>query len=119
MPSPLPTYALVTPARNEADNIERTIRSMIAQTAKPLKWAIVSDGSIDGTDDIVRRYAAEHGWIELIRAPERKERNFAGKVQTFNLGYARLKEIGSDLVGNLDADLSFEPDFFEFLLGKF
>jgi glycosyltransferase involved in cell wall biosynthesis len=119
MSTPLPTYALVTPARNEADNIERTLRSMIAQTVKPVKWAIVSDGSTDGTDDIVRPYAAEHTWIELIRAPERKERHFAGKVHTFNVGYARLKEIPSELVGNLDADLSFEPDFFEFLLRKF
>ena len=121
MSTSLPSYALVTPARNEADNIERIIRSMIAQTVKPAKWVIVSDGSTDATDDIVRQHAAGHSWIELVRAPERKERNFAGKVYTFNVGYARVKEMemASDLVGNLDADLSFEPDFFEFLLRKF
>src|SRR5580765_5990619 len=73
------TYALITPARNEAALIEQTIRSVVSQTLKPLKWVIVSDGSTDGTDEIVTRYAATNDWIELLRMPERKERNFAGK----------------------------------------
>ena len=50
----LPKYVLVTPARNEAQYIEMTIRSVVRQRIRPLKWVIVSDGSIDGTDDIVR-----------------------------------------------------------------
>ena len=49
----LPTYVLITPARNEAKYIELTLKSMAAQTAPPLKWVIVSDGSTDGTDEIV------------------------------------------------------------------
>jgi biofilm PGA synthesis N-glycosyltransferase PgaC len=58
--NPLQTYVLVTPARNEQDFIELTIRSMVAQTVKPLKWVIVSDGSTDRTDEIVEGYAANH-----------------------------------------------------------
>ena len=58
-------YMLVTPARNEAAFIERTIQSVIAQTVRPLRWVIVSDGSTDGTDEIVARYAANRDWIEL------------------------------------------------------
>jgi biofilm PGA synthesis N-glycosyltransferase PgaC len=112
-------YALITPARNEAENIERLIQSMVAQTAPPVRWVIVSDGSTDGTDDIVRRYAAEHAWIELERRPERAERHFAAKVEAFNAGLARLKNVDFDLVGNMDADISFDADFFAFLLGKF
>ena len=53
----LPSYVLITPARNEAQFIELTIKSVIAQTSKPIKWVIVSDGSTDGTDEIVSRYA--------------------------------------------------------------
>jgi biofilm PGA synthesis N-glycosyltransferase PgaC len=112
-------YVLITPARNEAAFIELTLKSMAAQTVKPLKWVIVSDGSTDGTDEIVTRYAATNDWIELLRMPERKERNFAGKVHAFNAGYARVKELEFDLVGNLDGDISFEADFFAFLLEKF
>lgn len=111
-------YVIVTPARNEEQFIELTVRSMIAQTVLPLRWVIVSDGSTDRTDAIVRGYAARHPWIELVRMPERQERHFAGKVHAFNAGYDRVKALDFDVVGNLDADVSFDPDHFEFLLGK-
>jgi poly-beta-1,6-N-acetyl-D-glucosamine synthase len=111
-------YAIVTPARNEAEYIELTIQSMIAQTDPPVRWVIVSDGSADGTDEIVRRYLVAYPWIELLRMPERKERHFAGKVHAFRAGYDHVKDLGADVIGNLDADVSFEVDHFEFLMGK-
>ncbi len=114
-----PTYVLITPARNEAHYIEQTIKSMVAQTYLPVKWIIVSDGSTDGTDEIVTRYSADNPWIELIRMPERAERHFAGKVHAFNTGYDKAKESNPDVIGNLDADVSFEPEHFQYLLGKF
>lgn len=114
----LPKYVLITPARNEADYIELTLKSVVRQTHRPLKWIIVSDGSTDGTDDIVRKYVAENPWIELLRMPERQERHFAGKVHAFNAGYERVKDLAFEIVGNLDADVSFEPDHFEFLIEK-
>jgi biofilm PGA synthesis N-glycosyltransferase PgaC len=112
-------YVLITPARNEAAFIELTLKSVTAQTVRPLKWIIVSDGSTDDTDEIVKRYAAPYQWIELLRMAERKERHFAGKVMAFNAGYARLKGLEYDIIGNLDADISFEENYIEFLLGKF
>jgi poly-beta-1,6-N-acetyl-D-glucosamine synthase len=112
-------YVVVTPARNEAKFIELTLRSMVAQTARPLRWVIVSDGSTDGTDDIVRRYLADHKWIELVRMPERKERNFAGKVHAFNAGCARVADLEYEVIANLDADVSFEEDHFRNLVSKF
>jgi poly-beta-1,6-N-acetyl-D-glucosamine synthase len=115
----LPTYVLITPARNEARFIELTIKSVVAQTVRPVKWVIVSDGSTDATDEIVSRYAAEQPWIELIRMPERRERHFAGKVHAFNAGRARVADLDFDVIGNLDADVSFEAEHFQFLVGKF
>lgn len=112
------TYVLVTPARNEAAFIEKTIQSVVAQTVHPLRWAIVSDGSTDGTDEIVERYAAQHPWIELVRRPARKERHFAGKVLAFNAGFERVRDLAYDCIGSLDADITFEPGYFEFLMGK-
>jgi glycosyltransferase involved in cell wall biosynthesis len=114
----LPAFVLVTPARNEATFIEGTIRAVMAQTVLPIRWAIVSDGSTDGTDEIVMRYAAEHDWMELVRMPERAERNFAGKVFAFNAGLERMKGLPYEAVASLDADITFEKDYFEFLLGK-
>jgi poly-beta-1,6-N-acetyl-D-glucosamine synthase len=119
-PSSFPlTYTLITAARNEVQNIERTIQSVIKQTVRPLKWVIVSDGSTDGTDEIVGKYVAECDWIELVRRPERAERHFAGKANCFNAGYRYLQDLQFDIIGNLDADLSFEADYFSFLLDKF
>ena len=112
------TYVLITPARNEARFIELTIQSIVAQTIRPLAWVIVSDGSTDGTDEIVRRYANEHAWIHLVRMPERRERHFAGKVYAFNAGLIAVADLDYDVVASLDADISVEPDHFEFLLGK-
>jgi glycosyltransferase involved in cell wall biosynthesis len=114
----LPTYVLITPARNEAQFIERTIESVVGQTIRPAKWIIVSDGSTDGTDDVVGGYAARHRWIELVRMPEREDRHFAGKVHAFNAGRARLEGLTYDVIGSLDADISFDEDYFAFLLQK-
>lgn len=111
-------YILITPARNEVDFIEMTIKSMVAQTLRPLKWIIVSDGSNDGTDEIVTKYAAAYTWIELLRMPERRERHFAGKVHAFNAGLDRVKDLDYDVIGNLDADVSFDEDYFAFLIRK-
>ena len=42
-------YVLITPARNEDEYIGKTIEAVIAQTIKPEKWVIISDGSTDKT----------------------------------------------------------------------
>jgi biofilm PGA synthesis N-glycosyltransferase PgaC len=115
----LPTYILITPARDEAKFIDLTLRSVVAQTWRPLRWIIVSDGSTDGTDLIVSKYLPDNPWIELLRMPERQGRNFAGKAGAFNAGYARVAGLKYDVIGNLDADVSFENDYFEFLMKKF
>jgi biofilm PGA synthesis N-glycosyltransferase PgaC len=114
----LPPYALVTPARNEARLIESTIRAVAAQTVRPLRWIIVSDGSTDGTDELVGLYAAVHDWIELVRMPERKERHFGGKAMAIRAGIERLTGVPYEVVGCLDADITFESDYFEYLLEK-
>jgi len=116
----LPSYVLITPARNEADMIEGLITSVLRQTVRPLRWVIVSDGSTDGTDELVKQYACQHEWIELVRVTEHRERHFAGKVAAFNAGYAKVKELNFDVIGNLDADITFSScDYFGRLMDKF
>ena len=113
------SYVLVTAAHNEEAYIEKTIRSVLSQTIKPLKWVIVNDGSTDGTENIVELYSSKTDWIELYNLPERNERHFAGKAFAFNSGCDRLGDLPYDLIGNLDADISFDPDYFEYLIDKF
>lgn len=115
----LPTYVLITPARNEEKFIEKLIQSMIAQTALPAKWVIVNDGSTDSTAEIVSRYLEKHKWIELLNLPAHRDRSFAAKVYAFNAGFMKIKDLEYDVVGNLDSDVSFDSDYCEFLLMQF
>lgn len=112
-------YVLITPARNEEAVIEQTLRSVIAQKQLPLRWVVVDDGSTDQTAAIVSRYAAENPWIRLLKRPPRTERSFSGKAHAVNAAFAELSDLNYDVVGNLDADVSFDPDYMEFLMGKF
>ena len=114
----LSPYVVITPARNEAQFIELTIQSMLKQTVLPLKWVIVSDGSTDGTDEIVKKYTGEHPWIELVRMPERQERSFAGKVHAFNAGLSRVRDMPYAAISSMDADITFDEGYFAFLLGQ-
>ena len=112
-------YILITPARNEETHIEKTILSVLSQTILPKKWIIVSDGSTDYTNEIVNKYLAENWWMKLIRMPEHRNRQFAAKVNCFNAGYNYIRNAEYDIIGNLDADISFDENYFEFLLQKF
>jgi len=113
------SYVLITPARNEEKYIAKTLESVTAQTSIPLKWVIVNDGSTDRSQALVQSYAGRHNWIQLINLPARTGRDFAAKVKAFNTGRQALRELHYDIIGNLDADVSFEPDYFEFLLNRF
>jgi poly-beta-1,6-N-acetyl-D-glucosamine synthase len=62
-------YLLVSPCRNEADYMRRTLESVAAQTERPALWVIVDDGSTDATPDILADYAALHDWIRVVRRP--------------------------------------------------
>jgi poly-beta-1,6-N-acetyl-D-glucosamine synthase len=112
-------YVLVTPARNEAKHIGLTLESVVSQTHRPARWVIVSDGSTDGTDDIVAGYARTNDWIQLVRLPANRERSFAAKVDAFNAGFRELAEVPYDVIGSLDGDISFEAEYFAFLMAKF
>lgn len=112
-------YVVITPAHNEAQYIDRTVQSMIAQTVPPLKWVVVDDGSTDDTAQIVARYAEQHRFIQLVRKTRDPERNFARKVVAFNRGLEELRDTLFDFIGNVDADMSFGPDYFEKILKVF
>jgi glycosyltransferase involved in cell wall biosynthesis len=112
-------YVLVTAARNEEAVIGRTLESVVSQTLPPARWVIVDDGSTDRTAEIVSEYARRYQWIVLVQRPRRADRNFAGKVHAVNAGLDAAKDISFEVFGNLDADVSFDSGYLEFLLQKF
>jgi biofilm PGA synthesis N-glycosyltransferase PgaC len=116
-------YAVISPVRNEAQFIERTIRAMINQTMKPSEWIIVNDGSTDETAEIVGRYAKLHPWLGLVHRDKREDKGDRqrgkGIVDTFYFGYERLARRDYEFIVKLDGDVSFEPVYFESLLREF
>lgn len=113
-------YVLLTAARNEESYIEDTIRSVVAQKRQPLKWVIISDGSTDKTDQIIKAYEKLHGFIVYARRDEKSDGiSFARKVFALRHGYEHLAGMEYQFIGNLDADITFDETYYERLIEEF
>lgn len=114
------SYAVVTPARDEADNLPRLAASLAAQTIKPAAWQIVENGSTDGTLEVAEGLAADYPWIRVQSLPgsAAAERG-APVVRALQAGISALGRMPPEILVNVDADISMEPDYFERLLVKF
>lgn len=113
------SYVLVTPVRDEEATIGRTIASVVAQTVRPREWVIVSDGSTDRTDEIIRTASAEHPWIRLLPLTPRPGRSFAAVVLNTEMGIRHLDFKDYHFLGLLDSDVEFHSDYFEEMIRRF
>lgn len=112
-------YAVITPVRDEADNLPRLAEALRAQTRRPARWVIVDNGSRDGTRHIARVLADEDHWIEAHEiASEGSAARGAPVVRSIHAGLAVLRDLPSVVV-SVDADVSFDADFFMRLLDAF
>jgi len=112
-------FVLITPAKNEENLIGITIESVVNQTLRPSQWVIVSDGSTDRTDEIVRAAAATHSWIKLLPLPPRVGRNFAAVVHATEAGIRELTTKTYAYIGLLDSDIRLPSDYFERVIAQF
>lgn len=116
-PAPRPMgrrYCLITPCRNEAKFIERTLESTCAQSVLPALWVIVDDGSTDATPEILARYADQHDFIKVIKRHDRGVRAVGpGVVEAFYDGLSRVDLDQFDYVTKYDGDLEVPPRYFE------
>ena len=111
------SYVLITPAKNEQKLIEGTIHAVLSQTLRPLKWIIIDDGSKDDTGAIVRTYAERYDWLELRTSTTGSPgRQFAKKADLVNTAFEELKHLSFDAVANLDADVTFDREYFAFIM---
>ncbi len=111
------SYAVITPARNEAGNLERLAESLKEQSVSPRSWLIVDTGSSDGTPDLALALAEEHRWIRLLSSNQPYERG-GPIVRAFQDGVAALDQ-EVDVIVKIDADISFDPSYFERILQRF
>ena len=124
MSAPL-RYAVVTPARNEAENLPRLAAALAAQTLPPAIWVIADDGSTDDTATVMEAMHAAHPWAQVVQragagtegglADGRREgRDLLG----FRAGLDALTD-AVDVFIKMDADIDFEPDYCERLVQRF
>ena len=112
-------YVLMTAAHNEESFVEATIQCVLSQTIRPLRWVVVSDNSCDRTDELVKGYAAKYDFIRFVRVTRAPGRNFGAKVRALHEGCALLGDLCYAFIGNLDADVSIDPLYFEQLIRHF
>lgn len=113
-------YSIITPMRNEIRTIETTVKAVLAQTVMPVKWIILDDGSTDGSESVVAGYASRHPWIAHVKARDRGY-DFVGQgvAELLNYGLNLMtSEAPVEFISKLDADLDFQPDYFERLLAQ-
>ena len=113
-------YVVVTAARDEVGYIEHTIKSLTAQTVKPLKWVIVDDGSSDETAKLAETAAAQYDWITVIRRQNRGFREVGvGNYDALQEGFRAVANIDHEFLSIVDADVEFNSTYFEELGMKY
>ncbi len=112
-------YILITTAKNEEKYIENTIKSVISQVVAPKSWVIIDDGSDDSTPDIVANYQKNYPFILFIKNAKKHGRNFASQANLINMGYNEIKNLDFDFIGTLDADITFESDYYLNIMNEF
>ena len=113
------SYAVITPVRDEADNLPRLAEALVCQTERPVAWLIADNGSTDDTAVVAAELAREHDWIRLVDLPGEPGLVRGGPIASaFEAGLEALAQ-PVDVVVKLDADVSAEPDYFSRLLAQF
>jgi glycosyltransferase involved in cell wall biosynthesis len=94
-----PLVTIITPVRNAASTLGRTICSVLGQSYPNIEYIVVDGDSTDGTLDILHSF--EHGIDYWHSEPD------AGISDAFNKGIALAT---GDIIGILNADDWYEPD---------
>jgi glycosyltransferase involved in cell wall biosynthesis len=112
-------YVLISPCRDEAKHMRRTLDSVAAQTVPPASWVVVDDGSTDGTAAILEEYARRLPYLRVVRRPDRGRRNVGpGVIEAFYAGLDTVDLDGFEYLCKLDLDLDLPPRYFELLMAR-
>jgi biofilm PGA synthesis N-glycosyltransferase PgaC len=110
-------YVLISPCRDEAQFIRRTLDSVAAQSVPPALWVVVDDGSTDETPLILAEYARRLPWLRVLRRSDRGGRSVGpGVIDAFYRGLETVDLDRFDYVCKLDTDLDLPPRYFELLM---
>jgi len=113
------TYVVISPCRDEADYVRRTLDSMVAQSERPTLWIIVDDGSTDASPEILAEYASTYDWIRVVSKPDRGRRAVGpGVIEAFYFGAEQVDLSDYAYCCKLDLDLDLPPNYFSTLMDR-
>ena len=112
-------YVLISPCRDEARYLRRTLDSVAAQTIPPALWIVVDDGSTDETPAILEEYSRRLPYLRVVRRTDRGRRQVGpGVVEAFYDGLAQVHLQEFDYLCKLDMDLDLPARYFELLMER-
>lgn len=112
-------YVVISPGRNEAKFMRRTLDSMVLQDELPARWVIVDDGSTDEGPEILAEYEAAHDWITVVRREDRGHRAVGpGVIEAFYAGLDTVLLDDYTYLCKLDLDLDLPTGYFAGLMDK-
>jgi hypothetical protein len=112
-------YLLISPCRDEAAYLRRTLDSVAAQTVPPALWIVVDDGSTDATPQILAEYAEKLPYLQIVRKSNRGRRAVGpGVIEAFYEGLDTTDLREFDYLCKLDMDLDLPPGYFEGLIER-
>lgn len=112
-------YVLISPCRNEAAYMRRTLESVASQTAAPALWVVVDDGSTDETARILEEYRARLPYLRVVTRANRGKRAVGpGVIEAFYDGLASVDLERFEYVCKLDLDLELPPGYFQILIER-
>ncbi|RXG33522.1 glycosyltransferase family 2 protein [Methanohalophilus sp. WG1-DM] len=115
-------YLLVTPAKNEEENIPQLITSVLNQTIKPNLWVIVDDNSDDRTSLLIQDICEKYRWIRSRKITNSSEYDWLGYGRVVKYAFKCAQQIAKDeqvyynFLGILDADIITSNDYYESLI---
>jgi glycosyltransferase involved in cell wall biosynthesis len=112
-------YLLISPCRDEAKYLRRTLDSVAAQSVPPSCWVVVDDGSTDETSAILEEYARRLPYLRVVRRTDRGRRQVGpGVIEAFYAGLETVRLEDFDYVCKLDMDLDLPDRYFELLMQR-
>ena len=104
---------IITPVKNEKENAERIVDSVISQEYDDLTWVIVDDDSIDGSYNTFNTLCSNKDWIHVIKNEREGGYDISSVGKVLNIGYQYLQTIQNnyDFYMVLDGDMRLTPRY--------